>query len=462
MATTLTSTGITFPDSTTQTTAATGRSGGTTTSSAVDITLTSSSDQVQSVSMTATNKAVILPNATTLTEGVAVFQIVNSGANVFSIKNADSAILASVSPGQSVLLTLVDNSTSAGKWANAITYFSTSMPAFGVSSSGSASADLRIAALSSSLVVIGYDDGASNAYLIAASISGSTVTWGSPVSVLNTSGASINVIQGMSSTQGFVGYSYYSGGNSANYCRGFSVSGTTITLGTQTTLQSNSLNVPCVVTGAYTQGGYCVFTYRGYSYNGYIRTATISGTTLTLGAASNVAPGGYNCSAVKLDETRSVVAYNNDSGYYFRVATLSGSGFSLGTAYSSGSGIWTEDYAPYLAATDVSQGSGIKVVTSGTSVTSATAGLSSIQGFQPVSLNGAYYLGYSLGTRSFTAGNGYQNSPVLNAFFDGAYFTALINANTQAVILDAATYKIASPVLQTTGNYIGLAVYQVA
>jgi hypothetical protein len=72
---------------TSQTPATPNVSGGATiTSSAVDITLTSSSNRVQNVSMTASGKAVILPDATTLSAGGPTFLILNNGGitNCFS------------------------------------------------------------------------------------------------------------------------------------------------------------------------------------------------------------------------------------------------------------------------------------------------------------------------------------------------------------------------------------------
>ena len=63
-----------------------GFSGATTTSSSTDITLTSSSTQVQNVSMTVADKAVILPDATTLgTKGSPIFVINNQGLFPFYV-----------------------------------------------------------------------------------------------------------------------------------------------------------------------------------------------------------------------------------------------------------------------------------------------------------------------------------------------------------------------------------------
>jgi hypothetical protein len=63
-----------------------GFSGSTTTSSAVDITLTSASTQVQNIAMTVADKSVILPDATTLTtKGSPIYVINNQGLFPFFI-----------------------------------------------------------------------------------------------------------------------------------------------------------------------------------------------------------------------------------------------------------------------------------------------------------------------------------------------------------------------------------------
>jgi hypothetical protein len=99
-----------------------GFSGGTITSSAVDITLTSASTQAQSVEMTAADKSVILPDATTLTtKGFPIFVIVNTGLFPFSIKNNSGYILTTVEPTSSIELTLLSNSTSDGIFASDVT-----------------------------------------------------------------------------------------------------------------------------------------------------------------------------------------------------------------------------------------------------------------------------------------------------------------------------------------------------
>lgn len=80
------------------------------------LTLTSASNKVQVVTLTATNLSVTLPDATTLSAGGPTFFITNSGGNSFTIKQNGGIVLTSLTPGQSIMLEVYDISTAAGKW----------------------------------------------------------------------------------------------------------------------------------------------------------------------------------------------------------------------------------------------------------------------------------------------------------------------------------------------------------
>ncbi len=86
-------------------------------SSAVDITLTAASPHLQSITMTAAAKAVILPDATTLVEG-RPWMIHNAGAtNSFAVKkNGGAELVAAVAPGETYRVAVLDNATAAGSW----------------------------------------------------------------------------------------------------------------------------------------------------------------------------------------------------------------------------------------------------------------------------------------------------------------------------------------------------------
>lgn len=90
--------------------------GSDTTSSAVDITLTSASGRLQIISMTAASKKTTLPSATTLGKGTPLFVIKNAGQYRFSVHKNGGVFLCYVQPGQTVAFNCSDISTAAGVW----------------------------------------------------------------------------------------------------------------------------------------------------------------------------------------------------------------------------------------------------------------------------------------------------------------------------------------------------------
>jgi len=90
--------------------------GATTTSQGTSLTLTSASNRVQVVTMTAGSLSVILPDATTLSAGGPTFYITNGGINAFTIKQNGGIVLTTLLSGQSVMCEVYDISTAAGLW----------------------------------------------------------------------------------------------------------------------------------------------------------------------------------------------------------------------------------------------------------------------------------------------------------------------------------------------------------
>lgn len=94
----------------------TGNGGADTTSSAIDITLTSSSGRLQIITMTASGKKVTMPSASTLTKGAPVFVVKNAGTYRFSLHKNGGGFLGYVLPGQVVALHCSDTGSSSGVW----------------------------------------------------------------------------------------------------------------------------------------------------------------------------------------------------------------------------------------------------------------------------------------------------------------------------------------------------------
>lgn len=90
--------------------------GSDTTSSATDITLTFTSGRLQIISMTAANKRVTQPAATTLKKGVSVFVYQNAGVYRFSLHKYGGAFICYVNPGQVVAVHCSDTGFAAGVW----------------------------------------------------------------------------------------------------------------------------------------------------------------------------------------------------------------------------------------------------------------------------------------------------------------------------------------------------------
>jgi len=337
-----------------------GFSGATTTSSAVDITLTNTSTQVQNVTMTASGKAVILPSATTMTtKGFPAFVIINDGVYPFDIKNNGGASITTIAPANSVELNLIDNSTSNGIWAKEDAPFNLSSTPFttvktgttgcvaSVYSYGTFKLDgISASKISSTEALITYHAGTSNRdiYGVVVSYSGSTITVNSETLLYSgTTTASINS-QGLmlSATNGFL----FVQRASNNIVVPFTISGTTITAGTASatfgtgTSLINGIGVAIAMTSteallpARDNSATNTFVLRNIIHNG--ASAPTIGTASS--AITNYDMGRSNCMLSNIDSTNAFLVYKAVStGYHVaRVVTISGSSApTLGTANTS-------------------------------------------------------------------------------------------------------------------------------
>jgi hypothetical protein len=312
-----------------------GFSGATVTSSATDITLTNSSTQTQTISMTASGKFVNLPDATTLsTKGGPVFIIQNKGQNQFGVKDASGKVVTPMlTYGQSVSLVLLSNSTSAGSWGTQVSG-TAGLAGMGPVNASSISIAyggyVTVCGLSSTQALIAYPAAAARIDVVLATISGSTVTYGTPVTLassvaattvyattplssslavfatpnnggvtqliaVSVSGSTVTV--GTAASLGFTvtacsafqesataGALSYTDG-STTVARGFTVSGTTITIGTAQTLGSAAV----VNTAKLATGSYVSTYYENSTPAAYARPWTSSSGTVTLGTQTTYA-----------------------------------------------------------------------------------------------------------------------------------------------------------------------------
>jgi hypothetical protein len=402
---------ITFSDGSAQSAAAKSL-GATVTSSAVDITLTSSSNQLQQVAMTAANMRVILPNATTYASGAlgaSIFVISNNGTYPFDIAETGGGRLFVLSPGQTTSIGLSNNSASSSGWVaspvqspstafgqqiygtNILSYNPTDITStaatavYAYTGSDKNLSTMKCCALSSTTVVVAYlAPGTGYPTVVAGTISGTTITWGTPV----TATAAINgtvFLSAMSSTTAMLCYGYSTPATSV-FARGINVSGTTVTVSAQSAAMNTLSTLGSLCQTAFTSTTIGVG-WTSQSINSSIQVITHNGTSApTLGTAlsilNTVAPTGivFSPNLVCLSATSAVVVYTDNTSWYAKALTLSGTTFTAGAAvtltnFSIGSTTNTIT-GTAVSATEAlfmgPNGAQVKVTVSGTTVSAQT------------------------------------------------------------------------------------------
>lgn len=337
------------------------KGGATTTSSAVDITLTAASGILQNIAMTAANKHVILPDATTVGKGFPISAVKNTGTYPFGVKRNGGTFLCRLNPGQTVVLGCADNSTSAGVWDafgadleniyrgnnsevlnavdsrviavvalsatqaicafrnNSTTFLNAVVLNFGSASgtpaavNAEASVDISITALTATRAVVVYKTatGVTKGYVL--DVSGNTITPGAVRSIDATAAGSGTSLSALSATAALVGY--YDGSGSIQE-RVLTISGSAgsgaISEGAETLPDATASNNTYleVVSISATKA---LYSFRGSSPADIVlRVQTISGSTPTpAGVALRLATTFTDVSAkysvVVLDANRAVV-----------------------------------------------------------------------------------------------------------------------------------------------------------
>ena len=303
-----------------------GAGGATETSSAVDVTLTAASYRVQAVAMTAADKSVTLPNATTLSTGAELFVIKNTGTIAFAVRNNAGTLLTAVDAGQIALLYLSNASTSAGVWhvgldgANALAqtiYQATALNVNAVSST-----HVSVTAMSATQAIAAWAGASGYLNCCTLNISGNVITSGSVLTVNAVASTYISVAA-VSATQAVV---TYAGTTSYIQACTLNVSGTTITAGAVLNVNAVASIFSAVAAMSATQA---IVTYSGTSSYTQACTLNISGTTLTAGAVLSVnAINSIYQAITPLSATQAVIAYSSASAF-LQACTLNVSGTTL-------------------------------------------------------------------------------------------------------------------------------------
>lgn len=318
-----------------------GFTGATAVSSATTVTLTNASTQIQLVSMTAAGQFVVLPSATTMTKGAVGFIIQNMGAYSFGVKDgAGNIIFAAVNPYQNVNLSASDNSTTGGKWTVVGAQPTNTIPlSYGATNlSGTVLSGIGVVdccALTSTTALIVYNTGTTAASAVIATISGNTVTLGTPVSLWSATYSSVVRLVGLSATSAVV---FTVSSPALVSAQAISISGSTITAGTVTsTGYSYSVDPSQVVAIADTSTtgllvvptSATVISAKAFSVSGTTITFGTGTTPITLTAGGS---GWIGCNVARSAANTYVVAASTDApDLRHRALTLSGTTITLGT-----------------------------------------------------------------------------------------------------------------------------------
>jgi len=343
-------------------------SGGATASGSV--VLTSASAGAQSITTTNYGQSITLPDATTLSKGACLYTINNLGSYPLKILNNAGSTLGFAVTNNPVTVGLADNSTSAGTWslvdaepyAPVAQLLSTSLYTAG----GIVFKSLPIDS-TRTLLIIG------NTSLNGIIYDSSTLTWGSLTLIRTGTIANVNAI--LSATNQVLACSINT--TTGMEAVVLTLSGTTITVGIAATATLSATNN----TGIYnliSVGTSFVTTYAVATPANQMRALSISGTTVTIGAAT-VLNGTLTSDRIYAAAVSSSVALvttcTSASTFFATPYTISGTTITLGTgATYSTTSAFTYKIQP------ISNGVRWAAVISNTATTSAIGLIISVAG----------------------------------------------------------------------------------
>jgi hypothetical protein len=365
-----------------------------------------------------------------MTKGSPVFVIRNDGDRPFGIKTSSGQIVnEGISKGSSITLSLDSTSDSYSGWGYVFGYQPTvAMPATiwtGTFESYS------VAKLDSSNVLLCYVDNSNfDIYAVIGTIASNVLTWATPQLVAGgVSGFQI-YCDALSSTTALIGWCDNVSNSSRYY--GLTISGTSITVSTASATQTG-----LQVSGVIKRDGTTAMLLEWNTSQFRARIITHNGTSApTFGTAANIAANTWGsvdvayraCNGALLDTDRFIVnSYNPGTGTTTtRVATVSGTTITFGTAYTAVSIGHRPSYMVVDSNTAFTT-TGYNIAISGTTI-SAITGIGFNFG-EGLPRQGIYY-----GSNNFIATQGGNSR-----FYFGKYFSSsdvFISATGDAVTSD--------------------------
>lgn len=192
-------------------------------SSATDITLTYAAKQIQLITMTAAEKFVTLPDATTLTETVDYYILINTGNYRFGVKDSTGNFICSVEATKTGMLSLVNNSTAAGTWkvTDGADLMMNRLKT--VCNADASTIYITSCKLTSTTVLVAWSGASSHGYCAVLTWTGSAITVSNILEFDAVRAANISCCK-MTDTVAIIGYS---GTDSDGYCSAITYNGST-------------------------------------------------------------------------------------------------------------------------------------------------------------------------------------------------------------------------------------------
>lgn len=185
----------------------------------------------------------------------------------------------------------------------------------------------KISSLNSTSAVVAYSYG-SYVFCKIATISGTTISYGSAYEAKDgtPTNPKINAVVALSESSFVIIYS----NSTAIYAKCGSVSGTTISYGSEVTIDSNT-SYSSTSSATALSGSLFVVAYKNNSYYGVCKVGTVSGTTITLGSEYQFSSNSTTTCEVDAITSTSVILTYARNNLYCVVGTVSGTTISYGT-----------------------------------------------------------------------------------------------------------------------------------
>jgi hypothetical protein len=302
------------------------------------VVLTASSAAMQLITSTAMGQSVTLPDATTLPEGIPIFNIKNAGPYEMLLLDGAGSRVGVIGAGGYVICSLFDNSTAAGTWQISGIQYSAVFESFSLVFTRFASAPIQYLEVDTGkhLFVL-LESATDRVYGVVYNEATNTAGSATLIRALpGNPGSSPVGIAKISTTQVLI-VSCATNNNSAAFeAAVLGISGTTITVNTASTatLSANAARIGSPVQ----VGSSFVVPYARYGspWQQAYRGITVSGTTVTIGSevvhSSTADNTNFAPTIIPLSST-TFFGIGNDQGSAIQclVGTVSGSSVSVGS-----------------------------------------------------------------------------------------------------------------------------------